>query len=252
MTKPINIYLKTLDRDDLTIKQASRDVANYFKDVQTHIILEDFCELLKRSAKWQRGTVESRYKEVQNELENAYQNANINIFKLTRGHLFTAFKMADKKDKNFLNSLRGKIFEAILVGFYGGTYSLEHPPPPQQRGWGVSIGLPTKNENDVIAYYHHSGNPDLSKKTMDYAYLKNSVRVFYECKIQPDRFGDVEEQYFSLFHEKFKSFNLEHELCFFAADRFDEVEMEISDSDFDFPLHAFGYDNLASYISNHL
>lgn len=252
MSKPIKIYLQKLDRDDYTITQATRDVANYFKDYRTHIILEDFCELLKRSAKWQIGEIEERYIDVQNELETTYQNANIQIFKLTRGNLLKAFKMTDKKDKDFLNALRGKLFEGVLVGFYGGTYILEHPPIPQQRGWGVSISLPTKNSDDLIAYYHPSGNSKLSKKTMDYAYLKNSSRVFYECKIQPDKFGETETNYFSLFHEKFNSLELKHELCFFAADLSIEVEMEVADYDFHFPLNALGYDTLADFISNHL
>lgn len=252
MSNQINIYLTPLDKVEDSIKRATRVVANYFKENETSIVLSDFCEILKRSAKWNIGNIETEYIKVQNDLEQTYKNANIFIHKLTRGEVLTAFKMADKKGKNFLDSLRGRLFEAILVGLYGGTYLLETPRKPEQRGWGVSVGLPTKSASDVIAYIDPSGDKDKSKKTMDYVYIKENNRVFYECKIQPDRFGETEIKYFTLFHKKFNELMLDHELCFFAADCIDEIEMELADYDLNFPLNALGYDNAASFIEGKL
>ncbi|MEX3746521.1 hypothetical protein [Lysinibacillus xylanilyticus] len=250
MNSQIPIYLTSLDivNDEIIIK-ATRKVANYFKNEKTHIILGDFCEMiLKRSAKWGIGDVENKFSSIQEELETTYKNEQVNIYNLTRGELETAFKMADSRDKKYLGDLRGRLFEAILVGIYGGTYILEHPPPNQQRGWGVSIGIPTNSEPDVIKYVHETQDPQKSKKTMDYAYIKGVNRVFFECKIQPDRFEDAEINYFKLFHNKFVEFDLGHELCFFAADSYTEIEMEMEDYELEFPLNLLGYDNINAFV----
>lgn len=63
MVNQVSIYLTPLDivNDELIIK-ATRKVPNFFNKKGTHIILGDFCEMvLKRSAKWEIGDVESKY-----------------------------------------------------------------------------------------------------------------------------------------------------------------------------------------------
>lgn len=105
-------------------------------------------------------------------------------------------------DYNEFNSLRGLIFEGIVIGVFGGKEILKS----NNYGWGAEVKVINKGKIEVVDYQCKLRRKDECnhRLTIDFGYWdkdKNSGE-FFECKVTPNYFQCKEDMYMKTLQDK--------------------------------------------------
>lgn len=251
MVNKSQIVLKVSDIPKFEIDRYTKMVADYLSEENRRIIIKDLCLLFSDSAKWKLKDAYKNFQEKKKSLFDIYHYEDIQI-EIILNELDKAFKFACSRNISFYNDLRGKLFEAILVGVYGGAKLLYLNRNFQ--GWGVSLWVHEEGERPrKIEYVDPKIIGKNNKTTFDYAYLDEENNYFYECKINPNGLSELEVGYFWEVHTEMLSLGVEHKICYFSSDNFFNVEILLAEKEAleDLEIIALGFDNIASFVSKH-
>lgn len=190
-------YRKDNLDDVLFIEEAVKIVADYFS--QKKDSLESYCMMLSASAGYwdDSGLNERMVNRWATSFKRKFSENDENDIDILVDGTVNAFKKCENSDE--LHKLRGHLFEAIIMGIYGGTdnflnaYSYTH-------GWGAQVN--TVDQSRELIPVKYSCSKKLSddcegRVTIDIAYWNAQVKQgsFYECKITPRNFGCKEYMY---------------------------------------------------------
>lgn len=204
------ITLERLDFDNHEIDKHIRPISTYFSDAKNGVLIEDFCKFLSNSAKYNTDEILGKFENYKSEILVQSKQHNLNSNKLI-GNLEALINIGSKNSKKF-NEIRGKLFEALLIGLHGGVRLTN-----SNFGWGVGLRVPNRRSPFIEYIDTQYEGPKNNKKTFDVAYLKKQNNYLYECKIAPEGLGELEIGYFKEVSNCLSSHNLPYEIYLFSS-----------------------------------
>ncbi|KGR80632.1 hypothetical protein CD30_19605 [Ureibacillus massiliensis 4400831 = CIP 108448 = CCUG 49529] len=195
-----SVYFNRKDRPKEFIEEAVKKVADFFKDREDY--LDNFCLMISSSKNWY---IEE--KELDKELLSKWKE------KFIGDHTYSKSKsdLADVVEEAFLKcetfddfcSLRGLLFEGVLIGVFGGSQIINNNDP--SFGWGAEVKVIMKGHIETVDYQCQlKRNSDCnSRLTIDFAYWnpQNKHGEFFECKVTPKNFSCKEDNYIKVLQD---------------------------------------------------
>lgn len=181
------------------IVETVKSVAEHFKVGRVYI--DKVCWMIKTSVKWftDGGTLnkellsdwkkdfigESTYSSDKEEIANIIENGFLQC-----------------NDYDEFSSLRGLMFEGILIGVFGGKSILDN----YYYGWGAEVRIFHNGRIEVVDYqckFQRKNNCE-HRLTIDFGYWDKDGNFgeFFECKVSPNNFTCKEDMYMKTLQDK--------------------------------------------------
>lgn len=199
------------------IEEISKEFAELFKVKRSYI--SEYCSLIKTSKRWN--------------MENISEKLNRWIVKMARypesRKLIDIAKRAFESctSKLELDSLRGAMMEALVIGSFGGTKNLAK----KNYGWGARVDINLPNVPVEKIRYKCTLHEDINcsnRSTVDFGYWNGKHGKFYECKVQPVGIGCKEVKYMQHLKDRLGEHQISNEMFFVCADPTEEVRIKLT------------------------
>lgn len=245
----VSIHLEDCDFKEPKLDRIIRPLTTYFSESKTHIILKDFCLFLSESYKWKTEDILENFELEKQSLMKQYEIRNINVEKMLH-YLEEAVNYGVSISRDKFNEVRGKLFEAVLIGVNGGIRKVLSQS--RNMGWGVCLKIPSSTSKPIEFIDKTIVGKD-NKKTFDFVYLNPKMNYLYECKISPNGLGPLEIGYFKKVQECFLNYELPFQICFFSSDNSFAVGYSLSKIKEleDVEIIGLGYDDVVTFVQNY-
>lgn len=193
------VFFQRVDSPKEHIVETVKLVAEHFKVQRTYI--DKICWMIKTSVSWfkEGGTLnkellsnwkkgfigESTYSPEKEEIANIIENGFLQC-----------------EDYSEFNTLRGLMFEGIIIGVFGGKCILEN----YCYGWGAEVRIFQDGRSEVVDYqckFQRTSNC-YHRLTIDFGYWDKDENFgeFFECKVSPNNFTCKEDMYMKTLQDK--------------------------------------------------
>lgn len=246
MSNP-SITLEVLDLKSAEDKFI-RPISTYFSNPSTQVLVEEFCKFLSNSAKYNsKEEILSKFANYKSQVVIQCNQHSLD----PNGLIGNLEKLINIGSKNFtkFNDIRGKLFEALLVGLHGGVRNMS-----KTFGWGVGLKVPSP-QSAFIEYIdpEYEGFKN-NKKTFDVAYLSQQNNHLYECKIAPEGLGNLEIGYFKEVASCFAKHKLPYEIYLFSSVKTAALKFRLLQKRSllqEITIQEVGYDDIHKVISQY-
>lgn len=213
-----SISFERLDRISSHIEEISKEFADHFKSRRPYV--SEYCSLIRLSRRWEIENLEEKLSEwiSKNEKRPGFSRLVDIVGRAFRGCTST----------KEINSLRGAMVEAILIGCFGGSKNLNNP----NYGWGARVDVISPDAPvDKIVYRCtiHETEDCSNRSTVDFGFWNGKHGKFFECKVRPNSIGCKEVMYMQYLKTRLNSHDISNEMFFVCADPSEAVKMQLEE-----------------------
>lgn len=196
------VYFNRKDKPKQFIEDTVKKVADHFKDGQGYLV--NFCLMISNSKNWYLED-----KELDRNLLSQWKEkfVGIHTYSKSKSDLADIVEDAFLKCKSFEDfcSLRGLLFEGVLIGAFGGSEILERR---DTYGWGAEVNVLKKGRIETVDYQCQlkKNKECKSRLTIDFANwdAQSEHGEFFECKVTPKNFTCKEDNYMKVLQDTIK------------------------------------------------
>lgn len=239
VSKPLVTFVRT-DKKPLHIEKITIEIADHFKVHRVYV--PQFCKFISNSKRWKHDNWEEQF----NRWKERFSKINPNETKKIISLVKSGFENCVNNEE--INDLRGCMFEALIMGAYGGGTRILSDV---QYGWGARIDL--NLDTGIESVRHRELLEDktgyLTRSTVDFGYWNSKHGKFYECKVQPKSLTDLEINYMTTLRTMLTKYNINHEIYFAFAASKDTVTIELKKFNLETFFKPIGYEDISEMIS---
>lgn len=216
-----NIALVSFERLDYSIpshiEEISKEFADLFKIRRDYV--SEYCSLIKTSKRWDMSNVSDKLDKWITKMQR-YTGVR-KFLEITK----RAFESCTSKEE--IDSLRGAMMEALVIGSFGGSENLGK----DNYGWGARVDINIPNTPVEKVRYKctlHQETDCSNRSTVDFGYWNGSHGKFYECKVQPMGIGCKEVKYMQHLKDRLGQHQISNEMFFVCADPTEEIKIKLT------------------------
>lgn len=202
--------------------------------------LSDYLSVLRFSKRWKIATMVADLQVWESNFTKIYSTGTYNIVKLTK----EAFLGCTSKEE--IDSLRGAIVEAIIIGCFEGHENLKF----ENFGWGASVNIREDDTETQLKYLcsERVKNECDNRLTVDFGYWDGKHGQFFECKVEPKAIGCKEVNYMKYLKEELRKRGFSHEIFFVSPKPESAILLQLDNYDLGPTFKPFGINSMREIL----